>query len=110
MTIEQKEKIKRSPIIAKLLRVANPSKSTCNICGLPWNHCEPHTIYIDKHRGCFAQCEYCYQKSNGSDVLRANYKLWNHWKSIGAQHDYTEEQFIDAIHRDLIKNGKEIEK
>lgn len=104
------EEVKRKPIVAKFYRAMSPGIGACNICGLPWTHCTRHNIPFNNRRGFFAQCEYCYQKSDAETILRANKQLWEQWESQGGHELYTQEEFIDAIHRDLQKHGKKIKK
>lgn len=95
------------PPIPWILQMLNPQYGTCAICGLPWNHCTPHSIMIDTKRGVFAQCTYCYQHNNSETILKANKKLWKTWEKEGVNPNFTSTQFLLAIHKDLQENKKD---
>jgi hypothetical protein len=64
------EKVKRTEAIATLLRLANPSFSTCGKCKIPWNYVgKTHCVYYSKGLGTFAMCQYCWERSNLSEIL-----------------------------------------
>lgn len=66
-------KFKRLRLITFLLRLINPRYSTCGVCGLPWNFCEPKSVEYTNGSGFFATCQYCWDNSP-SDVIQKAYK------------------------------------
>lgn len=67
-----KEQIKRLPFAVKAYQKIYPSNSTCGICGLPWSACTPKTVELDEIGGCFATCEYCWERATQEDVMKAH--------------------------------------
>lgn len=102
------EVIKRLPIVKHVLKLIGFvfGYSKCNICGLPWNFCENKIINLNDTIGFFAQCEYCYNKSTAGEILDANLALWNFWKRNSCKLEFTKDEIIDAVIRDLKENDK----
>jgi len=61
------ERIKRTKFISWILRLFNLNYSCCKKCGLPWNHCNPYTVYTysnsSNRTGTFATCDVCWNNS-----------------------------------------------
>lgn len=71
-----KEELKRNPLSVLALRLISPGYSRCEICGLPWNHCEEHSIQLNDYHSVFATCEYCWEHSTREQILDAYYKAY----------------------------------
>lgn len=97
---EMKEELKRIPGIPFLLRLVNPSYSYCEICGLPWNHTENHTVQLNKSVGCFAVCEYCHQHASKGELMDAYKSAYKkYWRDSDAEHPWI--YYEQAIEKDI---------
>lgn len=54
---------KRIKIVSRILRKLNPRYSTCEKCGLPWNHCTLKSVKTSGHASTFATCDICWDNS-----------------------------------------------
>jgi transcription elongation factor Elf1 len=74
-----KEKLKRTFPIPQVLQVLNQQYSFCEICGLPWNHCTPKTIFVKHPYSVFATCEYCWEHSDLNSIKIAYINMYDKW-------------------------------
>lgn len=71
------EEFKRRSPIPEILRMLNPTRSSCGICGLPWTpYCTPKSVNYSKKRGTFATCEYCWERSSLEEVVTAHHETY----------------------------------
>jgi hypothetical protein len=68
-----------SPLAANT-RYANPSKSWCFRCGMPWGVVKEHsTIWSSKGQGCFPLCEGCWSLLGSPEARIEYYKMLIDW-------------------------------
>ena len=65
---------------ALFYRLISPGYGHCECCGMPWNHCKEHTVWISEHDGVFAVCEKCWNECTTDEILEAHRKLWKQWE------------------------------
>lgn len=103
-----KEKLKRIPIVVRLLQSLYPQYSRCTICGLPWPNCKSHNIPITKDKEFFLACQYCWERSDVHTLKQACipvYGSWlKEWKRFNVKPDITLQQMYDAVEKDKLNN------
>lgn len=103
-----KEKLKRIPIVVRLLQLLHPAYSRCTICGLPWSNCESHTIQVTRGKGFFHVCQYCWERNDIHTLKQACIPVYNMWleqyKKFNVKPDITLQQMYDAVEKDKLNN------
>lgn len=101
---------KRNPLIKFFLRLFNQNRSTCTVCGLPYNHCTIKSIDINESDGLFATCDYCWNKTS-LDRLKTIYtnlyiKVKHESLKIDTKLSYTLPDVIYAVENEYYKTHR----
>ena len=106
------DKIKRTKIVSWYLRKINRNYSTCEICGLPWNHCQEKTVNYDNYSGTFATCKYCWDHSDITEIRFAYIKVYNNQRSelfkCGEFIDNTLEHLLTCVETEYYKDIRKL--
>ena len=79
------------------LQRLNRGYSTCVRCGLPWNHCQSHSVRVSDNIGIFALCSECWDDSDEEERITFYKALYYKHKFQYKELEYTVSDVISGV-------------